>query len=463
MRIVLKLIVNWLAVGFVTAAAAGMMAGGQITWHPDHEVLDADLDDAGLIPTLEELAVQTGWHIYLEPTAGKSFTTQFQGLERGPAMRSLLGDLNYMFVPEATGPTRLFIFQTSREAATVEIGAKPAPKERSPKAAIVPNQLIVRLKAGARIEEIAARLGARVKGRIGDMNAYLLEFENADELESARSKLASSEEVESVENNYYVERPSTLQPVSGSLPPPIQLKLNPGATGGRIVVGLIDTSMQPLGNGLDQFLLPAISVAGEAPAAEGMTHEPAMAQTILRALQTATAGNTDVRILPVDVYGPNLTASTFDVAAGIIRAVNNTPSPTILNLSLGSYNNSAILSSAIQQVTALGVVVFAAAGNDPVSQPFFPAALPGVISVTASKSPGELASYANYAPSVDMMAPGSSVVYLDGKAYMVTGTSAASAYAAGLAAGLADSHGLTVQEAAESVQNALPAPVADSK
>ena len=55
-----------------------------------------------------------------------------------------------------------------------------------------------------------------------------------------------------------------------------------------------------------------------------------------------------------------------------------------------------------------------------------------------------------------MIAPGNSIVYFNGQAWLVTGTSAASAYAAGLAAGVADTRGVSVVNAANSVQTSLP-------
>jgi hypothetical protein len=440
---------------FLVLGSLHLNAAEGLHWDHEKQTLDAELTDAPLIPTLEDLALQTGWQIYLEPTPGKTFTTKFAGLSRGAAMRILIGEMNYAFIPGADGPTRLLIFRTSREAATIKITGSTPRKHPEPTVRKVGNQLIVKLKPGARIEEIAAKLGAKVKGRIGDLNAYLLEFEDDKAVEKARSELASHDDVDSTDYNYYVERPDAPQPVTGNLPPRTQLTLSPGASG-NLVVGLIDTAMRPLGNGLDKFVLPQISVAGEPGDIEGMTHGPAMAETLLRALQLATGGSTEVQIRPVDVYGPNQTATTFDVGNGIIRVVNSTPTPSIINLSLGSYSDSTFLRNIIQQVSQQGVVVFAAAGNDPVTTPFLPAAWPEVISVTASDGPGHLASYANRADSVDVLAPGTSVVYLGNQAYAVSGTSAASAYAAGLTAGLADARGITAQSAATTIRTAMP-------
>ena len=429
-------------------------AGDSLRWHADREVLDANLKDAPLIPTLEDLAHQTGWHIYLEPTPGKTFTTNFTSLPRGQAMHQLIGDMNYAFVPGQDGPTKLFIFQTSRDAATFEIKGPPRAATNAPAVGKVANQLIVKLKPGAKIEDLAKKLGAKVKGRIGDLNAYLLEFDNQDAVESARLELAANEDVESTDYNYYVDAPPSPRKLDNAPVGPPKLALNPPPMDGRTIVGLIDTGLQSLSPELQKFLLQQISVAGEANPSSDPTHGTSMAETILRALQTATGGNTSVQILPVDVYGPNATTTTFDVANGIIRAVNG--GATFINLSLGSDSGSTFLHSVITDVTGRQIVVFGAAGNTPVTTPFYPAAYPEVISVTASGSPGQLAPYANHAASVDMMAPGNSIVYLNGQAWLVTGTSAASAYAAGLAAGFADSRNISALNAANSVRNFLP-------
>ena len=108
---------------------------------------------------------------------------------------------------------------------------------------------------------------------------------------------------------------------------------------------------------------------------------------------------------------------------------------TILNMSLGSSADSQILSSIIAQAQAKGVIVFAAAGNQPVNTPTYPAAISGVNAVTALGAPGQIASYANYGSFVNMALPGASVVYLNSQSYIVQGTSPATAYASGVAAG----------------------------
>jgi thermitase len=149
-----------------------------------------------------------------------------------------------------------------------------------------------------------------------------------------------------------------------------------------------------------------------------------------------TKGSSSVQILPVDVYGSSATTSTFDVASGIAQAVNSGANP--INLSLGSDGDSSFLHSVIQDASSKNIVFIGAAGNQPVTTPFYPAAYPEVMAVTAIDQ-GQIASYANRGSFVSLGAPGTSVVYFDNQPYYVTGTSASAAFTSGIAAGYMES------------------------
>jgi thermitase len=140
-----------------------------------------------------------------------------------------------------------------------------------------------------------------------------------------------------------------------------------------------------------------------------------------------------VQILPVDVYGGNQTTTSWNVALGIQSAVDN--GATVLNLSLGSSGDSTVLNSIITLALANNIVIFGAAGNTPVNTPTYPGAISGVYAVTALGAPGQLASYANYWPGDSLALPGSSIVYYNGQAYLVQGTSTSTAYASGVYSG----------------------------
>jgi len=245
--------------------------------------------------------------------------------------------------------------------------------------------------------------------------------------------------VASVDNNYSIDRPPTPRdgPYSGSASP--HLELRPPPANGRVVVGLVDTAVQSLGNDLDRFLLKPISVAGDAQLSpDTPTHGTSMAETLLRSLEMATKGSTSVQIVPVDVYGPNANTSTFEVANGIVQAINS--GANIINLSLGSEGDSPFLRDIIKDAIQKKIAFFAAAGNEPVTTAFFPAAYSdlGVNAVTAADH-GQLAPYANRGSFVTLAAPGTSLISFNGQQWYAVGTSASTAVATGLAAGYMDS------------------------
>jgi len=64
-----------------------------------------------------------------------------------------------------------------------------------------------------------------------------------------RNKLANNSDVASVENNYSFDRPTTPQQLTSGAPPPPHLDLKPPPSTGKIIIGLPDTQLQPLGNG----------------------------------------------------------------------------------------------------------------------------------------------------------------------------------------------------------------------
>lgn len=180
-----------------------------------------------------------------------------------------------------------------------------------------------------------------------------------------------------------------------------------------------------------------------------------MAETILRSLEAVTKGNTSVQILPVDVYGANRETTTWNVALGIVAAVNSGANP--INLSLGSSVNSPVLQDLVAAVAARGVVLFAAAGNEPVSTPYYPAAYAEVTAVTGGNK-AKISSYANFGSFVDVVAPDANVVSFANRQWYVVGTSAATAFTTGVAAGLADQTGQSWSSILRVIQQNYPVP-----
>jgi Subtilase family len=422
-----------------------------LVWRQKQNLVSADITSWDVRQLLEHVAADTGWQVYLDPGAIRPVSAKFKDLPSTDALHALLGDLNFLILPQTNGQAQLFVFRTSRSQATHRIA--PVKKVAQP----VPNELIVTLKPGSKtkIEDLARALGAKIIGRIDSQNTYLLQFPDQADADAARASLADNPDVASVDYNYPMEPLPVPDATDTSSP---SLKLNPVTNSGpcQLIIGLIDTPVetQNLPANVTQFLEPPISVVGpNTISPTTLTHATAMAPTIVDGLAnglskgqqtpSGTLGmqqpglNTSVKILPVDVYGDSETTTTFDVANGVVQAINN--GATILNMSLGSTGNSQVLQNVISQASQQGVAMYAAAGNDPVTTPTYPAAYPGVVAVTASDPSGGIASYANRGSFVQIIAPGDNVVPFDGQNYMVEGTSTSTAIVSGMAAGLADS------------------------
>lgn len=445
---------GWIA-GLLLATFS-LSAADTLIWRTKEDRVTADIQSAGLIPVLEGVAKLTGWHVFLESNITQNVSVKFKDLPSGDALRFMLGDLNYAFVPQTNGSPRLFVFRTTRANATQAIQPGDLASGKKLEAKTIPNELIVRLKPGASIDELAKKLGAKVIGKIDGLNAYRLQFADEAAADAARALLANNSEVTGVESNYVVDAPPNpvkLDTVTSAAP--INLKLSPpNGSSDRATVVLVDTAVQKLNSELDGFLTKTFSVAGTANLDPNTpSHGTSMFESILRGAANASGGSSSLQVIGVDVYGPNATTSSFDVAMGITVGVNN--GGNIINLSLGSNSDSPVLRDVIQQALQNGIVIYASAGNNASAEWFYPGAYSGVTSVTASYQ-GKLAPYANYGAYVKLIAPGTLPVNFGGNTWIVSGTSGATALISGITAGTATSKNVSVGAAANAVNNSSP-------
>ncbi|MCI0747893.1 MAG: S8 family serine peptidase [Verrucomicrobia subdivision 3 bacterium] len=432
---VIALVVLAGSTGVVSAATTNAL-----DWRVAENKVSADIKGWDVQTLLEHIATATGWQIFLEPETKEAISAKFKDRSPGDALRLLIPNLTAALVPETNAPSKLYVYKTSQQQATQRIASHTKRKSANP----IANELIVKLKPGEKIDDLAKRLGAKVIGRIDGLNAYRLRFEDADATNSAREALAGDSSVESVDNNYAVMRPPEPQPLGVSSGPPMNLYPKAAASGDQIIIGLIDTAVQKEGNPNADFLLPGISVAtSTAEATTQPRHGDSMFQTILQGMSLAENGDggSRARVLAVDIYGGSDMTSTFEISAGIFRAVES--GAKIINLSLGSSAETPFLKTLIESSSSQGVLFFGAAGNEPVTTPTYPAAYPDVIAVTALNRSGQIAPWANFGSFVDVGAPGSSIISFGNAAYMVTGTSASTAFASGAAAGFSQSTGKT--------------------
>ena len=426
------------------ANAAGT---NSLVWHKAADRVDADVRGMALWPLLEQIAVAADWRVYVEPGATRIASAKFKDLPSGDALKMLLGDLNFALVPQTNAPARLYVFTTKMLNATRLVGAGKSAKR-------VANELLLKVKPGTDMDALARLLGAKITGRLDKLGIYRLQFDDAATADAALGRIQNDSDVLAVDYNYYFDPEPSAQAISSAPVGPLSLQLNPPPDSGKIIVGLPDTAVQPLGD-LEKFMLNRLSVADGQSSDSGLNHGTGMAQAILQGIAAVEPKGTSAQILSVDIYGGSESTTSWNVALGIQAAVNG--GANVLNLSLGGSGDSTVLDSVIQMAIGDGILIFAAAGNTPVNTPTFPAAIPGVNAVTALQQ-GQLASYANYWSGVDMAFPGGTVAYLGAQPWYVQGTSVSTAYATGIAAGNKATSGMSWAQIQTAMQQKFPMP-----
>lgn len=123
-----------------------------------------------------------------------------------------------------------------------------------------------------------------------------------------------------------------------------------------------------------------------------------------------------------------------DVIEGIQWCMNN--GIQVVNMSLGTYSNVQSFHDAVTAAYNGGLVLVAAAGNDGVSTPLYPAAYDEVIAVAASDINNQIPSWSNWGPHIDLTGPGVSIysTYKGSSYKTLSGTSMACPHVAATAA-----------------------------
>lgn len=97
-----------------------------------------------------------------------------------------------------------------------------------------------------------------------------------------------------------------------------------------------------------------------------------------------------------------------DVAAALLYAIDN--GAAVVNMSWGDVFISQLLDDVLHYAAAMQVVLVASAGNSATDAIHYPSAFACTISVGATDATDQLASFSNYGPSVDLVAPGVNIL-----------------------------------------------------
>ena len=352
-------------------------------------------------------------------------------------------------------------------------GIKPA--DRDPPDAL-PNEKVLRFKDHKSMQDFLAWAGEnriRVISTIDSLRALRVSYQTPEELASLIKQAKDAE----IDFNYLVQTPDIPEKINSPRDKPYLAFGNQtlewlGITGDNqsfgkgITVAILDTGV------MDHPALSGVQIkkqnlvtdpAGESPVYS--THATAVASILSGTTPAAPGVAPSANLLSIQVLNAEGVGNSFTVAQGIDSAMSQ--GARVINLSLGSYGDNALLREAVSRAQTQGIILVAAAGNEGFDQLPFPARYPGVISVTAVDANRERFAHANAANGVTFAAPGVglSAAGKDGLISLFSGTSAATPVISGIiAAGLSQDPSLRpsdIKELLISHSNDLGAPGPD--
>lgn len=309
-------------------------------------------------------------------------------------------------------------------------------------------------KDRASLEAFLKRAGNKViiMGRLEALNILrvgFLNYQDLADLLDGSEQLAMIFPANVPENEYVAAQPGAVA-MGNNLLDWLGITGDNSAWGTGVTIAVLDTGVSA-----HAAFGGKISALGAAGDVNG--HGTAVTSMIL--------GNTDLlpgvapgsSILSIQVADSAGYSDSFKIAEGILSAID--AGVDIINISMGSSGDSAILRTAIQKAIEAGVMIIAPTGNSGLNQVFYPAAYKGVIAVGAVDRNGTALAFSNYGDSVAVAAPGYGLnsAWTDNGAVSVSGTSFSSPIIAGLiAATMTESGGnLTANQAWQVVMNNL--------
>lgn len=201
---------------------------------------------------------------------------------------------------------------------------------------------------------------------------------------------------------------------------------SPGGDGQGILVAVLDSGVlaHPQFDDVDVVRLDLADGVRTGP---GVAHGTSVASIISGREGIAPKAE----LMSIRVLDGAGAGNSFQVAEGIIQAVDR--GAQVINMSLGVYEDAALLRQAVRYAHDQGVIMVAAAGNDGFDRMSFPAAYSEVLAVTAVDATGLQARFPNQSAAIDFAAPGVGILAAgeDEGTLLFSGTSAAAPFVTG--------------------------------
>jgi serine protease len=325
-------------------------------------------------------------------------------------------------------------------------------------AAVIPGEVIVRLRAGRSTDALRARgLAVIAERAVAESGLPFLVSTLGRPVDEVVAELAADPSVDVVEPNYRVELAdegtvvAVDDPQTGDQYSLDQMRVRQAwgsTTGASNVIAVLDTGVK-----LDHPDLAGRLVAGydfvndDTNPTDDNGHGTWVSGIIVARANDGygIAGiSWSDKVMPVKIMNGEGSGSTADLLDGLRWAADH--GADVINMSIGGFPYSQLVQDAVNYAWGKGAVLVGAAGNNRREETFYPASFNNVVSVSATQVNDEFSNWSSWGPKVDVSAPGSSVLttncytctYADhdtwGSHTFISGTSFATPNVAGVVA-----------------------------
>lgn len=311
--------------------------------------------------------------------------------------------------------------------------------DEATQAGALPGQRVLVFKDQAALEDFLKRAGSKVSlmGRLDALNALRIGFLSYDDLAS----LLNGEEESSLVFPVDVPAPGEGTAQDGAVALGEGLLEWLGITGDNsqwgsgVTIAVLDTGVVTSPAFASNISwLNLVNLPGDLSKQNG--HGTAVASMIIgqNSLTPGVAPGAD--IVSIRIANDLGQSDSYLLAQGIVAAVD--AGASLINISMGSFGDSALVRNAIAYAQAAGSLIIAATGNNGLDRVSYPAANNGVIAVGAVDALGNHLNFSNTGNQVAISAPGFGVnaAWTGDQAASVSGTSFSSPIVAGAIAAL---------------------------
>ncbi len=384
---------------------------------------------------------EKGIRVQIDPELNPLISVSFEKRDMQKGLRSLLQELDHVLIWESfpgTSEIRLTgiqIFESGKKSRmrplpfTGNFDVIKNPKDGS---LMIRDEILLRPAPGLspkNFDQFLKSIGGEVLAYDTRTGIYRVRLPENSNIPALAKEIAGNRNIAGAEPNYAYPVQLPYRNISPDVPEAGYV--NPVPPQGNVRIAVLDSGLQP-GAGMEEYVAAALdAVHPENSLGDSLGHGTQMALIASGAVRPYGVSDTSaLPIIPIRSFDDKGMTTSYSMIRSIDFALEN--GARVLSMSWGSDTQSGFLEQSLKEADAKGLILVAAAGNEPTGKEVWPAAYPSVIGVGALGPDGEKWEKSNYGSSVTVMAPGfaSLPVGYKGEAGAYAGTSIAAAYVA---------------------------------